>query len=734
MTINIGAGVIPVMRDAGRVRRFGAVAAGAIALAMPVAVSFGHGTEGRYMEVLNWKMPNIARTFGSNRAHLDGVGNSSNPVQMRIIEGKSCVVGDLLLFDVDDRFAFDIDETVTVTLTYASEFSSPFLIGWDKNGGTGQGVTAEIKPDGSTKFPSVKVTLDRARFAGQGTQGGDFAIGTQTGVAICSIEVARSNTTKVPASFGQLQLTVKDKKTGGIVPARIGLYDATGRAPLASDKSLMLQRFADDLRMLAVNERTFWPSSNRQAFYVDGNYESRVPEGTYELVATRGPEFRAYRGTVEIKKNQTSKVSVELERYADLPSKGWYSGDAHIHVTRDEVADPVIWGFVAAEDVYVGNLLQMGNIATLHFNQPKAWGKASRFERDGHFILSGQEDPRTGHLGHTIHWNLQSPINLPPEEYFLYHKVFEDSARQGGISGFAHMGWNSPNPTRAGSPKVGHMNRGVTVLAPFGLINFLEILQRGRFIEDGWYRLLNLGYRINPAAGSDWPYSDFPGVVRNFVKLSGALNLDQWFESFRAGHTYVSNGPFLEFSVNGRGMGEEIKVKRGATLDIVAETQLNPDVDTLDRIELVVLGDVNATQAAQGNDKAGIRKQIVADRSMWIAVRSYGSKQDPQNTTIAHSAPIYVVVDDEPTWKREVVPTIVAELRTQLQRLMVEPIEPVTGPEPWETRTLLADQWLLQRPLLKPRVDAADAEYQKLLDRFTKYVGSSPSAGIAAPR
>ena len=38
---------------------------------------------------------------------------------------------------------------------------------------------------------------------------------------------------------------------------------------------------------------------------------------------------------------------------------------------------------------------------------------------------------------------------------------------------------------------------------------------------------------------------------------------------------------------------------------------------------------------------------------MWLAVRAYGGHQEPQFTTIAHSAPVYVVVDDEPTWKAD---------------------------------------------------------------------------------
>ena len=79
--------------------------------------------------------------------------------------------------------------------------------------------------------------------------------------------------------------------------------------------------------------------------------------------------------------------------------------DAHIHIQRDTVRDDNTWAQVAAEDVHVANLLQMGNMASTHFGQP-AWGAAGRFERDGRVLVSGQEDPRTVHRGHTIHHNL----------------------------------------------------------------------------------------------------------------------------------------------------------------------------------------------------------------------------------------------------------------------------------------------------------------------------------------
>lgn len=79
--------------------------------------------------------------------------------------------------------------------------------------------------------------------------------------------------------------------------------------------------------------------------YVDGEYEARLPVGSYELVATRGPECRGYQRTVEGRADETTDLTVFLERYADLP----------------------------AEDIHVANLLEMGNIAVTHFKQP-AWG------------------------------------------------------------------------------------------------------------------------------------------------------------------------------------------------------------------------------------------------------------------------------------------------------------------------------------------------------------------------
>ena len=103
-----------------------------------------------------------------------------------------------------------------------------------------------------------------------------------------------------------------------------------------------------------------------------------------------------------------------------------------------------------------------------------------------------------------------------------------------------------------------------------------------------------------------------------------------------------------------------MSVERGARLEIVAEASLNPDIDRLSGLELLVHGDVVATEPASGRDRIELRTELVADGSMWIAVRALGERQEPGDMTVAHSAPIFVVVDREPTWKAEAVPEVVA--------------------------------------------------------------------------
>ena len=683
-------------------------AAAAIAAATFVVVG-AHGRDARYVEPIPLTLKNVTRALAVSRSEL-GLSGSKRKAQMTTVDGRSCAVGSLFAFDVDDRYAFDVDEPIDVSVSYVPRLTTaPFAIAWDKNGGDGYGVSTDIQPDATAQMGRVTLRLDRARLAGQGILNTDLAVGArnQGVLAVCDVEITRSNATRAAAATGRIHLDVVDAGTNQAAAARIGLYDVAGRIPLPSTDALSVHRFADDARLQWMNRRTFWSSDNRQAFYVDGRYEATVPVGIYDLVATRGPEYRMARRKVQVQANETTTIRLALQRFIDLPREGWYSGDSHIHLMRDEPADMAVWGQLAAEDVHVGNLLEMGNIAGTYFKQP-AWDRAGQFERSGYAIVPGQEDPRTGMRGHTIHWNLKSHVHFEKEAFFQYDRVFERTRSQGALTGYAHLG------------ELFNGRRGLALDVPFGLVDFIEVLQGGRLNTDIWYSFLNLGYKVSPVGGADYPYfgPTLPGVERTYVKTDAPFSAAAWFDGFRRGHAYVTNGPFMRLSVNGREMGDELRVPRGTRLDIVADARLNPDVDDLDRLELVVLGDVDAREAANSADRVHLEKSIVADHSMWIAARAYGGHQQPQFTTVAHTTPVYVVVDGEPTWKRSEVAALVDYQRAQLNELLTVPIDPNSDLEAWETGDTLVDQWPQQLPLLRPRIQEADRRYRQLLDRL----------------
>lgn len=683
-------------------------------------------TEPRLVVPVAWELEGFSRVVATNRSELGASGGRTAP-EMITVAGRSCVIAPMLAFDVEDDIAFDIDEPVDLTLAYAPERSAPFFAVWDQNGGDGMGRSEEVQPEAGAEVRTVTLTLDRARLAGLGVQGTDLAVGGRGGpVALCGVELARSETTPEPAAAGTLRLEVRDASTGQPVPVRVGLQDATGRAPLPSDESYRVLRYTDEAPLLWVNARTLWPSENRLAFYIDGTYEASLPAGSYELVVTRGIEYRAHRSQIQIREGDTQAITVDLERYADLPARGWIGGESHIHHWRGQPDHRPLWVQVAAEGLYVGNIMEMGNIAGTHYKQP-AWGAEGRYEEAGHTLVSGQEDPRSVLRGHTMHWNIERPTH-DAEDFFFYHRVFEETRRQGGITGYAHRG------------ELFNGRRGLALDVPFGLIDFIEVLQGGEINTEIWYSFLNLGYHVLPAAGADFPYfgPTLPGVERTYVKVDGPVTADAWFAGFRDGRVFVTNGPFLDFTVNGSDMGSELTLEPGSRLEIVAAAEQNPDIGPLSHLEIVVNGEVVATEPAGGRDRVELRVELTAERGMWIAARAHGeSRSMPAQpgsaagevpATVAHTAPVYVLVGDEPSWNFAEVPTLVALQRQHLQDLLTQPLDPSGDLESWETTDVLIAQWERQRPLIEPRIQEADALYQQLLERH-----SSMRAGGGVP-
>jgi hypothetical protein len=721
---------------------------------------------------LPWRSEAVRRTFAARFVHSFGlravalrhVGQVAEADGMKILEGG------VFAFDIAEEAGADLDETVELALVVDPAVGR-LLVGWDANVSAENAISVKVPP-AHEPWVTVKIPIERARFAGRGPRGTDVVVAAAgceyapgvTGpdeMRIRDVSVSRPARTQAAENTARLELTLLDEH-GALTAARVGIYDVgSGREVLASADAVPILRYLEEVRDIAIptsgrseaqhaarlaaarlsqgrpmnlvpaaarlvrevpGPKTGWPPPSlaaagrrlaarmrhreppdrgslpvsRWMVYANGRYGVFVPPGTYEVIATRGPEYRHLRRQVEVAGSDVADVELRFERWRDLPAEGWWSGDAHVHIARGDLGDEAALSIARAEDLHVANLLAMGNIGAQYFAQP-GYGPGGRASRDDYNLVSGQEDPGTGRRGHTVHLNIAERAH-DADRYFLYHELFERLRAGGSVSGYAHVG----------SDWFGE-SAGLALDVPFGIVDVVEVLQAYRLRTHPWYDFLNLGFRLTPIAGSDYPYVDPAGAVRFFAQIEGPLTPDAWFDAIRAGRTFVSNGPMLSFHVGAATMGETVEIEPGESLLLHARADVNPDLDEVERLELVVHGEVVAS--TDGPGPVEVEHRLIPAAGCWVAARAVGS-----NRTVAHSAPVYVTVGGaKHTWHAPSVPAIVDRMEALLRNLVETTPDPFLEDfELWDVEASYVHRWLEVLPELKTRVDKAIDRYEHI--------------------
>lgn len=426
---------------------------------------------------------------------------------------------------------------------------------------------------------------------------------------------------------GVLALRVLDRSTGEETSARVELIDEEGRAVVADGALPIL----DDCGMLpahnwlpaaasaqgALRRKRSIHNPYRQAeqFYVHGHLRASLAPGRYRLRATKGPEYHVATRDLVISTGGITRAAMELSRWVDLPAEGWYSADDHLHIPRPSASfDETIATWMQAEDLHVANLLQMGFARDLHITPQHAFGEPSVYRRGKTLVVSGQENPRSHILGHSIVLGAKRWIDFPAE-YIVYSRFWEEAHRQGGINGYAHF-------ALAGAEK------GLALWADSGLLDFIEVQNFGFPIYGRWYEALNLGLRVTPTAGTDFPcVPNLPGRDRFYTRVEGHWSFESWLEAVRRGRTFVTNGPAIDLKVEAEGPGADLFLPDSATVQIEGRARFDPERDRVTRLELIEAGEVVLT--VEGDGSSGeIRLQTTraVARTTWFALRAWGTK------------------------------------------------------------------------------------------------------------
>jgi len=190
---------------------------------------------------------------------------------------------------------------------------------------------------------------------------------------------------------------------------------------------------------------------------------------------------------------------------------------------------------------------------------------------------------------------------------------------------------------------------------------------------DVYYHYLNCGFKLAMSSGSDKMSLNPPmGSARTYVRTDGPLTYSSWIEGIRKGHTFASDYPLLEFSVNGVGVGETVRLAPGKVkLAVKARAQ---SLEPYEQLEIVYNGKVIRRVTPSGEHfEATLNETIEVERGGWIAARAHGRKMLEYGATwwkmpvFAHSSPIYLDMPGRPAASRESAELFLDQLR-YLQR------------------------------------------------------------------
>lgn len=395
-------------------------------------------------------------------------------------------------------------------------------------------------------------------------------------------------------------------------------------------------------------------------FYVRGSAQLELPAGRYVLRAFRGPEYRVQDQDIDVRAGATATAAVPLERWTNPAARGWYSGENHIHANYGfgpwYNTPATIFEQCAGEDLRVSNLVVANSDGEPVFDREFFSGGPHPLSTP-HRIVYWNQEFRSTLWGHMTLFNLNrlvepiftgfrgttNPFDVPAN--------FDIAARaqaQGGLASYTHPANNTVDIFRHE-----YGAKGLPVDVALGRIDTIDVM--GRLYETStpvWYHVLNCGFRVPAAAGTDCFLNRLhvgpPGFGRVYVHLPDGLDYQKWVAGLKAGRSFVSNGPVLEFTAGAAGIGDTVRLDRPAKLRVRGRVESQFPLRSL---ELVYNGTVVASGATAADQLgAMLDLDLELDRSGWIALRASGPAVEHWHggRRGAHTNPIYVEIRDRP--------------------------------------------------------------------------------------
>ncbi len=428
----------------------------------------------------------------------------------------------------------------------------------------------------------------------------------------------------------ELRLTILDSATENPMPCRIHLKDITGKA--VRPKGL-----------------PFW----HDHFASPGVAQLEIAPGAYRFEIDRGAEYLVVTGAVMIGEGKSLELTNGLQRLADLSKEGWWSGELHVHRPLTDIQL-----LMRAEDLHVAPVITWWNANTEWTKRSIPSALSVQFDGNRFYNLMGGEDERAG--GALLYFNLTQPlpISTAGREYPSPMKFLAEARQHQGVWVDIEKPFWYDTPVWLASGMVdsigiahNHMQRdGVMANEAWGRARdkkrFPDPQGNGLWTQEIYYHILNCGLRLPPSAGSASGVLPNPvGYDRMYVHLDGELTYEKWWQGFKAGRVFVSNGPLLRCRANGQLPGHIFKSETGTELVLQLEAMLNSR-DPIASVEIIRDGRVIRTFSDSNWKQTGSLGAITFKESGWFLVRAIANV--PNTFRFASTGPFYVEVGPGP--------------------------------------------------------------------------------------
>ena len=408
-----------------------------------------------------------------------------------------------------------------------------------------------------------------------------------------------------------------------------------------------------------------------------------VPAAPLVIQALSGLETDLAAREIDLTGQRHAELQIPLDRFAHARRDGYVAGNTHLHLKHlsHAQADRYLSEVPLADglDVVFLSYLERAGDDLQYTSNKYTPQELARLSREHVHFGHGEEHRHNfgAHgegYGHILLLDipyLVQPVSIGPG---IMHSGIDAPALQPGIDTAIHAGgkvvWAHNLYGFEDIPNwiTGHVHAN----------NIFDGGSRGSF-KDTFYRYLNIGLRVPFSTGTDWFIYDFSRV---YVPTDRPLTPTAWLDLLAEGKSYITNGPLLEFSVDGKPVGSVLEINEPRAVRVRAKAISRTDFKRLEVVQNGRVAHDSDSRAEGGHFVANIIWSCVIEEPAWLALRTVPPpvNDDPHlrepvlknefgHELFAHTSPVYVRIAGRDVFDRQTAQGLLDEMRSDVKQI-----------------------------------------------------------------